>query len=221
MKSMEQHSSGTIADKIEKMIFDGALRKDERLNEAKLAKVFSVSRTPVREALVRLSESGLIEHSPGRGAFVRHPSPVELMEMFEVMAELEAVAARLAANRISDQALEHLKDLNASCRLAANENSPNVYHLENEKFHIVIYQESGNRFLEQECRRLSRRLRPFRYAQFRQRGRLKQSIREHDEIISALNEADPAKAADVIFNHVAVQHEKFHDVMEILRSGTE
>ena len=109
---MEKKRADIIADELEGLIFDGTFPDGERLDEVQLAKRFSVSRTPVREALQRLSLSGLVEQIPRRGVFVRQPGPVELIEMFEVMAELEAICARLAATRISEKALQELHETN-------------------------------------------------------------------------------------------------------------
>ena len=107
---MEKRRADTIAEELEERIFDGTFPDGCRLDEVRLAENFGVSRTPLREALQRLARSGLVELVPRRGAFVRQPGPVELIEMFEVMAEFEAVCGRLAAKRISDDALAQLRD---------------------------------------------------------------------------------------------------------------
>lgn len=206
-----------IADELEELIFDGTFSDGERLDEVQLAKRFSVSRTPVREAFQRLAQSGLVEQLPRRGVFVRQPGPVELIEMFEVMAELEAVCARLAASRISDDALRDLHDTNARCNAAVTAQDTDGYYRENERFHAIIYRQSGNGFLEQECLRLHRRLQPFRRTQLRLRGRLKQSMSEHEAIVAALEAGDGEAAATAIRSHVAVQGEKFHRLMASLK----
>lgn len=218
---MERKRSDIIADHIEGLIFDGTFQDGTRLDEVQLSARFSVSRTPIREALLRLSQSGLVEHLPRRGVFVRQPGPIELMEMFEVMAELEAAAARLAATRISDTAIRHLNETNARCNIAVEIRETDAYYRENEQFHAIIYRESGNGFLEQECLRLQRRLQPFRRVQLRLRGRLKQSMAEHEEIVAALDAGDGPRAAEAIRGHVAVQGEKFHHLMVSLKTAAE
>ncbi|NNF71295.1 MAG: GntR family transcriptional regulator [Rhodobacteraceae bacterium] len=215
---MERKRSDIIADELEGLIFDGTFANSERLDEVQLAERFSVSRTPIREALQRLAQSGLVEQIPRRGVFVRQPGPVELIEMFELMAELEAVCARLAASRISDDALKDLHDTNARCNAAVEAQDSDGYYRENERFHAILYRQSGNSFLEQECARLHRRLQPFRRIQLRLRGRLKQSMAEHEAIVSALEDGDGDRAASAIKAHVAVQGEKFHHLMASLKS---
>lgn len=218
---MGQRRADTIAEELEERIFDGTFSDGDRLDEVRLAQQFGVSRTPLREAFQRLALSGLVELIPRRGAFVRQPGPVELMEMFEVMAELEAVCGRLAGKRISDRSLAELNDANAKCQAALEARDSDAYYVENERFHRILYRESGNSFLEQEACKLHKRLKPFRRQQLRFRGRLAQSMAEHEAVVQALTNGDGEAAAAVLREHVAVQGEKFHTLMASLRSAAE
>ena len=214
---MDQRLADTIAQDLEELIFNGTFSDGERLDEVKLSEQFGVSRTPLREAFQRLALSGLVDLIPRRGAFVRQPGPVELMEMFEVMAELEAACGRLAALRISDEAMKDLTDANARCQEAVDAVDPDTYYLENERFHKIIYNQSGNSFLEQEASKLHRRLKPFRRQQLRFRGRMDQSMSEHENIVRALDTGNPEETANALRDHVAVQGEKFHNLMATLK----
>lgn len=216
---MEKRRSDHIADALEEAIFDGEMPAGARLDEASLAEKFGVSRTPLREALQRLARSGLIEQIPRRGAFVRQPGPVELIEMFEVMAELEAVCGRLAASRISELALAELQTVHDACARAAQDGDPNGYYSQNEQFHQIIYRESGNEFLRAETAALHRRLQPFRRQQLRLRGRMAQSLAEHQAIIDALAQGAGDVAATNLRAHVAIQGEKFHSLVSGLRDA--
>ncbi|MDE4132989.1 GntR family transcriptional regulator [Phaeobacter sp. QD34_3] len=218
---MGQRRADTIAEELEERIFDGTFSDGDRLDEVRLAQQFGVSRTPLREAFQRLALSGLVELIPRRGAFVRQPGPVELMEMFEVMAELEAVCGRLAGKRISDRALAELNDANAKCQAALAAQDSDAYYVENERFHHILYRESGNSFLQQEACKLHKRLKPFRRQQLRFRGRLAQSMAEHEAVVQALTHGDGDAAAAVLREHVAVQGEKFHTLMASLKSAAE
>jgi len=218
---MDRKRSDIIADMLESDILDGSFPDGERLDEVQLAERFNVSRTPLREAFQRLATSGLVEQLPRRGVFVRQPGPVELIEMFEVMAELEAVCARLCATRMSDEALASLASSNALCAEAVQAQDTDLYYRENERFHAILYKQSGNGFLEQECLRLQRRLRPFRRLQLRLRGRLKQSMAEHEAIVAALSDGDGERAAAEIRDHVSVQGEKFYHLMANLKPAAE
>lgn len=216
--SMGIRRADVILNELEEMVFAGQLSDGDRLDEIKLAKQFGVSRTPIREALQRLVASGLAEQIPRRGVFVRQPGPFELMEMFETMAEIEGVCGRLAAQRISDEALDILEQANHRCSAAVKASDIDMYYLENEVFHHLIYKQAGNGFLEQEALRLHRRLKPFRRHQLRLRGRLAQSMSEHEAIVAALRSGDSECAGTALRNHVAVQGEKFHMLMSSLRN---
>ncbi|MEB8386138.1 GntR family transcriptional regulator [Rhodobacteraceae bacterium KMM 6894] len=218
---MDTRRADIIAAAIEEMIVSGTYHDGDRLNEHALAERFGVSRTPIREAFATLAHSGLVQQIPRRGVFVRHPGPVELMEMFEVMAELEAAAGRLAALRISDAALTRLRAANAACQAAVDTNDSEEYYIQNEQFHGMIYAQSGNNFLEAEALRLHHRLKPFRRLQLRLRGRLRQSMSEHEGILAALEAADPDGTAAALRGHVAVQGEKFHHLMANLKHAAE
>ncbi|EAP77485.1 MULTISPECIES: GntR family transcriptional regulator [Roseovarius] len=218
---MEQRRADNIAEALEERIFNGTYPNGERLDEVRLAEQFGVSRTPLREAFQRLALSGLVELIPRRGAFVRQPGPIELMEMFEVMSELEAICGRLAARRITEEALAELRDANSKCKAAVAANDTDRYYTENERFHRVIYRQSGNGFLEQEAAKLHKRLKPFRRQQLRFRGRMGQSMAEHEAIVAALSAGDSDRAGQVLRDHVAVQGEKFHHLMASLKSAAE
>jgi DNA-binding GntR family transcriptional regulator len=218
---MDRSRSDIIADHLETLILEGSFAHGDRLDEVQLAARFDVSRTPLREAFQRLALSGLVEHIPRRGMFVRQPGPVELLEMFEVMAELEAACVRFAARRIDDRALEDLHAANALCRAAMEGRDPDAYYQANERFHAILYRQSGNGFLEGECHRLHRRLMPFRRLQLRLRGRLRQSMAEHEAVVAALEDGDGEAASRAMRDHVAVQGEKFHQLKASLRSAAE
>ncbi len=210
---MKKNRADQIADELQDLVFAGSFQDGERLDEIKLAEKFGVSRTPLREALKKLAISGIVEQIPNRGVFVRQPGPIELLEMFEVMSEFEALCGKLAANRISEDALGKLKDANIKCRKAKETADPDEYYLENERFHQIIYNQSGNAFLEQEALRLQKRLQPFRRIQLRFRGRIEQSMSEHEKIVEALSNGDVRTAETTLRKHVAVQGDKFHQLV--------
>ncbi|MCB1342520.1 MAG: GntR family transcriptional regulator [Pseudooceanicola sp.] len=209
--------SDQIAGLLEEQILTGRFPPGARLDEASLAEEHRVSRTPIREAFQRLAQSGLVDHAPRRGVFVRQTTAVEIMEMFEVMAEIEAICGRLAALRATETAVEALRQANAACRRALEAGDADLYYEENGAFHRLIYAQSGNRYLEQEATRLHRRLKPYRRMQLHLRGRLKQSMAEHEGIVAAIASGDAQGAERLLRAHVAVQGEKFHHLLSQLR----
>jgi DNA-binding GntR family transcriptional regulator len=208
-----------IAQELEEAVFAGEFQDGDRLDEIKLAAQFNVSRTPIREALQKLVNSNLAEQIPRRGVFVRQPGPVELMEMFETMAETEAVCGRLAAMRISDTALAELEAANRRCQEAIEAGDTDGYYLHNERFHHIIYHQAGNAYLECEVLKLHRRLKPYRRMQLRVRGRMEQSMTEHLAVVAALRAGDATETANILRDHIAIQGEKFHHLMAGLKIG--
>ena len=203
----------SLRDKIENSILTGGFSPGERLDEVQLATRFGVSRTPVREALMQLGAIGLIDIRPRRGAFVATLGPERVFEMFEVMAELEAMAGALAARRSrSDDKLSIKGALNL-CRTAAESDDTDQYYYENEVFHRSIYRASHSGFLEEQCVALHRRLRPYRRLQLRVRNRMKASLAEHEAIVDAILAEDAEGARVLLRKHIAVQGDRFGDLL--------
>ena len=217
---MERRTADRIRENLEQRIITREFADGERLDEVRLATSFGVSRTPFREALQMLAGSGLVELIPRRGAYVRHPGIVELIEMFEVMAELESLCGRLAARRISLGELAELTRAAQACERSLVKQDPDTYYHANEEFHYLIYKASGNSFLASEALRLQRRIRPFRRMQLRARGRLEQSMKEHTIILKALQDGDQDAAAEALRNHVSIQGEKFHSLISTYEKAT-
>ena len=210
---MDRLPSAKIRDSLEQRIVEGELGNGKRLDETELSSFYGVSRTPVREALQRLAESGLAEHLPRRGTFVRSPSLSQLVEMFEVMAELECMAIRLAARRATTNDIDALEKDNETCRAAVASNDTKKYYEVNARLHSRIYQMSGNSFLASEARRLHDRLRPFRRLQLRVRGRMEESMAEHDIILAALRDGDADRAMETMKKHITIVGVRFNDLV--------
>ena len=205
-----------IRDALEQEIVTGVHAAGARLDEQGLADRFGVSRTPVREAIGHLASAGLVEQLPNQGAFVRRIGLAELVEMFEVMAELEAMAGRLAARRRDAAGLAELRAALEDCEAAAMAGDTDGYYYENERFHHLIYDLCGNGFLAGEARRLHRRLKTYRRLQLRVGRRLDQSLAEHRQIVEAISAGDGEAAAGALQAHIAVQGERFGDFVASL-----
>ena len=205
-----------LRDALEEEIADGTFRPGERLDESLLAARYGVSRTPIREALMQLAAIGLVVARPRRGSVVASLTAEELVEMFEVMAELEGMAGRLAARRCADEDRARLLAAHELCRRAAETDDADAYYYENEKFHDAIYAASHNTFLYQECAALHRRLKPYRRLQLRVANRIATSFGEHDAIVAAIVERDAARAQKLLRDHVVVQGDRFADLIASL-----
>ncbi len=213
---MNERIAFRLLDAIEQDIATGVLAPGARLDEVTLAERYGVSRTPVREALHQLAASGLVVIRPRRGAVVATVGPQQLYEMFEVMAEMEAMCARLAARRVTAGMRAALVEAHTACARAVG--SPDAYYEANEAFHQEIYRASGNGFLEEQCLALQKRLRPYRRLQLRVGNRVKRSFSEHESIVAAIGAGESAGAAVAMKAHVRVQGERFGDLVASLAS---
>ena len=183
-------------------IVRGALPPGASLDETDLARRFSVSRTPVREALRQLAASGLVDSQAHRGAVVARPSVERLTGMFEAMAELEALCAGLAAERMSPTERHRLEAVHEELRLLSHAGNPERFHEVNERFHNTIYAGSQNDYIAEITLATRVRVQPFRRAQFRNLGRLAKSQAEHDRVVVAILRGDKTGAASAMRAHI-------------------
>lgn len=201
----------TLREAIEDDIAVGRYPPGARLDEVTLANRFAVSRTPIREALIELSVAGLVEIRPRRGAFVREIGISRLVEMFQVMAELEAMSVRLAARRMTTEDLEALRSAHEACCVAAASGTPDEYFRANESFHEAIYAGSHNEFLAEQARALQNRLKAYRRLQLRVRNRVNTSLAEHQAVVDAVLAGDAEAAERALRSHILIQGERFND----------
>lgn len=203
----------TLADELRLALADdivcGLLVPGAGLDETELARRFGVSRTPVREAIRQLAASGLVEVRAHRGAVVARPSEERLLGMFEAMAELEALCAGLAAERMTAQERRALETLHEELRALIHGGDPQGYHEINEAFHSAIYAGAHNDYLAELALATRLRVAPFRRAQFRNLGRLAKSHVEHDQVMVAILRGDRARAAEAMRAHIITVGEEY------------
>jgi DNA-binding GntR family transcriptional regulator len=190
-------------------IVRGALRPGAALDETDIARRFSVSRTPVREALRQLVASGLVEARPHRGAVVARPSIERLTDMFEAMAELEALCAGHAAERMTPVERHQLEAVHEELRVLSYAGNPDRFHEVNERFHNTIYAGSQNAYVAEMTLATRVRVQPFRRAQFRNLGRLAKSHAEHDRIVVAILRGDKAGASAAMRDHIELVRDEY------------
>ena len=217
MADTKRSNAQRLRDSLEDDIINGRRAPGERLDPEALGREFNVSRTPVREAFQQLVASGLVTVSPKKGTFVAKVGIDQLIEMFEVMAELEGMCGRLAARRISEPELAALKAAHQRCEAAALAGDTDEYYYENEAFHDCIYTASHNTFLASEARQLKQRLKPYRRLQLQVRQRMHNSLHEHQTIVDAIEQGDAPLAQQALCDHVLIQGERFSDFVSSVR----
>jgi DNA-binding GntR family transcriptional regulator len=200
--------AGEIAD----AILAGELQPGTRLDEQSLAHRYSVSRTPVREALRQLGATGLVDLRPRRGAMVSHVTPDQLQDLFVAMGELEATCARLAAMSMTPIERRRLSALHDTMGAMVESKDAHAYVDANTTFHSSIYAGAHNSVIADMTTALRRRLAPFRRAQFRAAGRLPRSHAEHGSVVKAILRGDAGGAHAAMLHHVSLVEDAFDQV---------
>jgi DNA-binding GntR family transcriptional regulator len=182
-----------VYEEIRRAIVEGSIRPNERLIEAELAERFDVSRTPIRESMQRLAADGLVA-SRRRGWVVREHSPREIQDIYEVRAALEGYAARLAAERASDDEIAEIVHIHESY-IAELERTSRGHLLEhNDAFHNAVIAASKNARLAEQIERNTAFYFVHRIAGFLSDDEVRVSIAGHQELVDALVARDPDSA---------------------------
>lgn len=194
-----------IARALEAEIAGGRRAPGTRLDELDIANRFGASRTPVREAFRLLASSGLVELKGRQGVAVRSIGAHALIEMFQVMAELEGLCARLAARRIEPAGMDGLDAIHRRLVAASGGAAePDRFYDVNQEFHEAIYDAASNAFLADQTRRLRNQVAAYRRRVTRMPNRIADTLAEHAEVIEAIRAHDPEKAHRTMRHHVSL-----------------
>jgi DNA-binding GntR family transcriptional regulator len=224
---------GAIADelaaRIASAIVTGELKADSWLRQKALGERYGVSRQPVREALRQLQAYGMVEMHPRRGALVRRPSPRDMREAYLVRAELEGLAAALAAQRITLDAIHRLQETKERFEAVVHEvmnlrpgEPPNSveWARANDDFHQEILDASGARILASTLDALHRMVpRSLSANVIHTRRLLRGNIVQHAQIYSAIEAGDEDAARAAMRRHVLDSGEVIADWFEREESG--
>ena len=187
---------------LEDAILSGEYKRGDSLTEMSLCKKLGVSRTPVRSALHRLSEEGLIEIAPNRGAIVVGMNDDDLADIYKIRIRLEGLASSMAAERMNDEEKNALAETVELSEFYLGKGDVEKLKELDTTFHIIIYKASGNRMLSKILSELHRNIRSYRKLSLTVPGRLAKSIEEHKEILSAIQSGDAKKADEITSRHI-------------------
>jgi DNA-binding GntR family transcriptional regulator len=176
-------------------------RSDIRLDERRLAQDFGISRTPVREAMAQLEREGFVRSVPRRGVYVVRKTRREVIEMITAWAALESMAARLITESASDADIASLRRMFATFENGKVAASLDEYSEVNIEFHQAIIRMSGNRVLIDLAENLFTHMRMIRRKTIGEQDRADRSIRDHMNIIEALEARDTARAEELVRSH--------------------
>jgi DNA-binding GntR family transcriptional regulator len=217
-----QRTPRTSAEQIHQRLADriirGELKPGTTLDETMLATEFSVSRTPIREALRLLRASGLVQQEAHAKAAVAEPDEATLVGMFEVMGYLEALCAGLSALAMTRDERQGLEALHLDMAGIVREGNHQAYVEANETFHSAIYDGAHNAYLSEITRSTRQRLRPFRRAQFQALGRLGRSHAEHAAVVEAILRGDRMGAELAMRRHISTVEDVYQRIHRLTAS---
>jgi DNA-binding GntR family transcriptional regulator len=208
-----------LRDQIEEMILDGRLPPGERLDEMDLARRFGLSRTPVREAIKSLLATGMVEVRGRQGTHVSVLSIPALIEMFDVMAALEGLCAKLAARRATIEQRARMRGVHKDLMEAYQRGNPDEFYKINLRFHDIVYEAAHTHFIAEQAIQLRRRIGVYRLRVTYQPGRMFGTLAEHVRIMDAIDIGDAEEAQRAAGEHVQLLGDQLTDFISSLPSS--
>jgi DNA-binding GntR family transcriptional regulator len=195
-----QSRANFVYENLRDAISDGRIAGGERVREEEVARNLGVSRTPVREALQRLQQRGILIPGPGRGLVVAQLSHEQVVELYAMREILEGSAARFAAMNATAAEIATLYQLQEQLRTAVDDD---MLHITlNRRFHQAIYEAAHNRYLMQTLESLHDSFALLRSSTFRLPHRQRNSDEERHRIIAAIEKRDPELAEKAAREHI-------------------
>ena len=188
--------------RLEEEILTGKIAAGTSLGEIAISKKLGVSRTPVRGAIHRLSEEGLVEIKVNKGATVLGINVDDLIAIYKIRERLEGLASSLAATRITKKEIEELEEAVELAEFYVKKKDTEHTKDLDTAFHSIIYRASGSRFLARTLSELHRKIKAYRKSSLTVPGRLQKSESEHREILEAIKAGDSDKADELTSLHV-------------------
>lgn len=204
--SLKEHIYGVLKQSIVDLdIYDPAtsLRMDERT----LADQLGISRTPIREAIMRLEQEGFVDIQPRRGVFIKRKSLNEILEMITVWAALESMAARLACDRATDGEIAELRRIGARYTRDKAKANLGEYSEANIEFHLCILRLSKCSMLQAIAEGVFTHLKAIRRRGLADTARADRSVVDHMNIIEAIETRSRDLASDLVREHTFRLHD--------------
>jgi DNA-binding GntR family transcriptional regulator len=195
-------ASDKIRTEIENAIMDGQLLPGESINEVELATQHKVSRTPVREALIQLQAKGMVTSLPRGGVIVAKMDLQQLLALWELLAELEGIAVRLACQRMTLEERKMLVRLHEQSQEHAEADDVSGWQKSNLQFHDLIYRATRNPYLRVELMRIRTLTGYYRQHAFGALGRIRSSFEQHQVVVDAFRKGDQEAAVAAMVQHM-------------------
>lgn len=194
-----------VFNTLRKAILKGELAPGERLMEKQLAEKMGVSRTPIREAIRKLELEGLVVMVPRKGAEVAMITEQDIKNVLEVRAALEALAVKIACQKMNKEKIEQLLTINMAFTKAAKDLDVETVIEKDVEFHDVIYHATQNEKLVQIINNLREQIYRFRVEYIRQMSDFTTLVDEHEEIVKSIIEKNSFEAQEIAAKHIENQ----------------
>ena len=183
-------------------IIKGSLKPGTKLSEGKIAKQLGVSRTPIRETLKQLAAEGFVKMNPNQAVVVSNASLEDAQEVLQIRGVLEGLAARLATKIVNEEEIKELEKYQKQMEYYTNKDDALAFSEMDAEFHELILNICGNNRLIRIRKNLSEQAHRYRIRSLSVPGRLKYSLKEHQEIIEALKRKDAEQADRLSQKHI-------------------
>jgi DNA-binding GntR family transcriptional regulator len=205
-----------VAARLRTMLVEGRIAPGAKLNERELCEQLRVSRTPLREAIKLLGAEGLVDLLPNRGAVAVKLGEADVRNAFEVLAGLEGMSGELAAQRITEAELVEVRAMHFEMLACHARSDLSGYYRLNALIHAAINSAAKNPVLSKTYRDVNARVQALRFRTNQNAAKWKQAVKEHGQMLDALDAHDPAALRQLLVEHL---HHKRDSVLALLHAG--
>ena len=199
---MNRSLADFVFETLENDILSGVYPRGEILTELKLCERLGVSRTPIREALNRLKQQQLVEETSSHSVRVRGISGQDLMDIYEIRLRIEGYAARLCAERITEEELNELRDVVALQGFYTERGgAPNIRDADS-RFHELVYRYCGSEMLQSTLSEFHHKVLRYRKISVEHPDRAHIAVKEHADILAALEQHNADEAERLTVLHI-------------------
>ncbi len=205
-----------VVARLRTMLVEGRIPPGAKLNERELSEQLRVSRTPLREAIKLLAAEGLVDLLPNRGAVAVRLTERDVLDTFEVLAELEGLSGALAAVRITEQQLEEMRALQYEMMACFTRRDLSGYYRLNATIHSLINEAAGNPVLSGTYRSINARVQSLRFRTNQNESKWKRAIKDHEDMVEAMSARDADAMRTILVRHI---RNKSDAVLDLMRAG--
>jgi DNA-binding GntR family transcriptional regulator len=205
-----------VVARLRTMLVEGRIPAGAKLNERTLSEQLRVSRTPLREAIKLLAAEGLVDLLPNRGAVAVKLTETDVLNTFEVLAELEGMSGELAARRISDEQLSELRASHYEMLACFERQELSGYYRLNAQIHTLINDAASNPVLTSAYKSINARVQSLRFRTNQNAAKWKRAIKEHEVMLEAMTARDSVAMRQVLVQHL---YNKRDTVLALMRAG--